>query len=315
MTAYLPFFELGSIDLGPLELQWFGILVATGVLLGAGLARRYGDKFAILDDDIRGMTGWTVVCGFIGAHVFDVLAYQQDDLQRDPLLLLKLWKGISSYGGFIGGAIGWWIFQWWKRLQTGLWADITVLGLLLGFTLGRVGCSVVHDHIGRATDFVLGVDYPRSEIVGRLCAEGREANCEPWLRDLFLADPDKVHRLWNLGMMELLYLIPVNLLIIGLAFKKKPLPAGLLAVLTGLLYAPVRFFLEYLRPNETDPRYAGLTFAQWMSIVAFAAAAYFFVYLLRKGKPAPLASELGPKEVGGRRDRGPKLTKKDLKGK
>jgi len=303
-VAGVPFFELGHIDLG-FKLQWFGILVATGVLLGVHIARKYADKFAIDDDDMRGMTGWVVVCGFIGAHVFDVLAYQQDELKKDPLLLLKIWKGISSYGGFIGGAIGWWTFQSMKRLQTGLWADITVIGLMIGFTIGRVGCSVVHDHMGRMTDFALGTDYPKREL-----AERGLLDAYPAVRGL---PSEALVRIHNLGMYELFYLIPINALILFLAFRKKPHPAGMLAVLLGLLYAPVRFFLEFLRLNETDPRYAGLTFAQWMSILAFAAASYAFVHVLRKGKPATRAEDLPAKAIGGRRDGGPRLTAKDIR--
>lgn len=303
-VAGVPFFELGHIDVG-IPLQWFGILVASGVLLGVHIARKYADKFAIDDDDMRGMTAWVVVSGFIGAHVFDVLAYQQEALAKDPLLLIKLWKGISSYGGFIGGAIGWWAFHSWKRLQTGLWADVTVIGLMIGFTIGRVGCTVVHDHMGRLTDFFLGTEYPKREIAERGLLESY-----PEIRGLA---PDALVRIHNLGMYELFYLIPVNALILWLAFRKKPHNAGLLAVLLGLFYAPVRFFMEFLRLNETDPRYLGMTFAQWASIVAFGAAAWGFVHILRHGKPATRAEDLPPKAVGGRRDLGPRLTAKDLK--
>ena len=57
-------------------------------------------------------------------------------------------------------------------------------------------------------------------------------------------------------------------------------------MLTGLLYAPVRFFLEYLRPEtSTDPRYVGLTFAQWCSIIAFGAAAYAAIACSRTASP------------------------------
>ena len=303
-VAGVPFFELGHIDVG-IPLQWFGILVASGVLLGVHIARKYADKFAIDDDDMRGMTAWVVVSGFIGAHVFDVLAYQQEALAKDPLLLIKLWKGISSYGGFIGGAIGWWIFQSWKRLQTGLWADLTAIGLMIGFTIGRVGCTVVHDHMGRMTDFFLGTEYPKREIAERGLLESY-----PEIRGL---SADALVRIHNLGMYELFYLIPVNALILWLAFRKKPHNAGMLAVLLGLFYAPVRFFMEFLRLNETDPRYLGMTFAQWASILAFGGAAWALVYILRQGKPATRAEDLPPKAVGGRRDLGPRLTAKDLK--
>jgi len=51
--------------------------------------------------------------------------------------------------------------------------------------------------------------------------------------------------MWNLGLIELLYLIPVNIVILYLAFRPtKRLPAGFIAVFTGVLYAPFRFFLE-----------------------------------------------------------------------
>jgi hypothetical protein len=61
-------------------------------------------------------------------------------------------------------------------------------------------------------------------------------------------------------------------------------------VLGGLLYAPVRFFLDFLRPEESDPRYGGLTFAQWASILFFAAAGYAAFRVLQSGKPADIVA-------------------------
>ena len=53
-----------------------------------------------------------------------------------------------------------------------------------------------------------------------------------------------------------------------------------------MMYAPVRFFLDFLRPEDTDPRYVGLTFAQWASFLAFGAAAYVAVKIMTNGAPA-----------------------------
>jgi phosphatidylglycerol:prolipoprotein diacylglycerol transferase len=287
----LPFIEVGARDLFGLPIQPFGIIVATGVLIGAEVMRRYALKRGADEDDLRGLTGWVVVTGFIGAHVFDILAYEQDKLAKDPLILLKLWDGISSYGGFLGGAMGWWFYVWWKRLTPGMWADSTVIGLLLGFSIGRIGCTLVHDHIGRATDFALGVDYPVRELIARDVYEEIQRSGH---------HVGSVIRAHNMAMYELAYLIPVNALILAMAFsKKKRWPAGLLAVLTGLLYAPVRFVLEFWRLNQSDTRYAGLTFAQWLSIVAFGAALYILTKIWKHGSPAPLEDELGGR-VGGR---------------
>ncbi len=308
----LPFFELGHIDLFGLKLQYFGMLVATGVLLGAHLMRRYAEARGCDEDDLRGLIAWVVVSGFIGAHVFDVLAYQHERLAKDPLLLVKLWIGISSYGGFIGGAIGGFLFVWWKRLTPGMWADAVFVGLLPGFTIGRIGCTVVHDHMGRQTSFALGTDYPFAELVERgHCSPIRPGPDAPFCAEYPGVSPGDTVTLHNLGLYELLYLLPINALILYLAFGRKKTPAGLLAVLTVLLYAPARFFFEFLRLNESDPRYVGLTFAQWASLAALTVGAVAVATLIKRGKVAPMLAELGD-AIGGRLDGKPKITRKHL---
>jgi phosphatidylglycerol:prolipoprotein diacylglycerol transferase len=284
----LPYFHLGSI--GPI--QSFGVIVALGVLIGAGVLRRYAEWHGVKDDNIRALTGWVTVSGFIGAHVFDVLFYQWNDLQKDPLLILMIWKGISSYGGFLGGAIGWWIYVWWKRLDMRLYADTTVIGLLVAFSIGRIGCTVVSDHVGDAVDptkwyAFLAMEYPRHfATLGEHYPQFTGAHIMAW----------------NLGLLEFLYLVPVNLFILWYAFrpakpngvdkngKEKWLSrhnAGMATAMTGLLYAPVRFLLDFLRFNpEADPRYFGLTFAQWVSILAFGASVALVIRIAKNGKPA-----------------------------
>jgi len=276
----MPFFQLGSI--GPI--QAFGIIVAAGVLIGAALLRRYAEWHGVSDDHMRGLTGWITVTGFLGAHIFDVIAYQWRDFMRDPVLMLKIWSGISSYGGFIGGAIGFAFYVWWKKLPARLMADIALVGLLPAFSIGRIGCTVVHDHIGAAVGnpdawyAALATDYPTNlnmDAIHYLLAQTPEAAGQ------------KTILAWNLGFIELLYLIPVNALILWLAFRSsKRMPAGFVTVLAGLLYAPVRFFLDYMRPPNSDPRHLGFTFAQWASILAFLAAGYVAFKILRSGKAA-----------------------------
>jgi phosphatidylglycerol:prolipoprotein diacylglycerol transferase len=299
-TAGLPYFHLGSLDVG-VPIQAFGILVAAGVLIGAALLRRYAEWHGVSDDHIRGIITWILISGFLGAHVFDVVAYQWDRIGDATVvqpagwwflpegmwpsnwpLILRIWDGISSYGGFIGGAIGFALYVWWKRLPVRLLADVTIVGLLPAFSIGRLGCTVVSDHIGSAVDLdswysFLAMDYPRKLNLAHL-AETYPGSSE------FI-------RAWNLGFIEFLYLVPVNIVVLWLAFRpSKRTPAGYITALTGVLYAPVRFFLDYLRPEDTDPRYLSLTFAQWSSILAFAIAVYAARQFLKTGKPADIVA-------------------------
>ena len=160
LSSALPFFESGVLFKIPIgagvPIQTFGVIVAAGVLIGASLLRRYAEWHGVPDEHIRGLTSWITVTGFIGAHVFDVLAYQWHELAADPLLIFKIWAGISSYGGFIGGAMGFAFYVWWKRLDARLMADIGLVGLLPAFSIGRIGCTVVSDHIGAAVDPEIG---------------------------------------------------------------------------------------------------------------------------------------------------------------
>jgi phosphatidylglycerol---prolipoprotein diacylglyceryl transferase len=288
----LPYIAVPHLSLvGPLKIEPFGVLVALGVVLGARLLDKYAAWHRASEDDTRGLTWWLIISGFAGAHLFDVLAYQWDKMIEDPLLLIKVWAGISSYGGFIGGAIGYTLYVWWKRLSPTLWADIAAVGLLPAFSIGRIGCVIVHDHPGSPTTSALGFDYPLS-----------------FTQNLGFTTPMRLH---NLALYELAYLILVNAVILGLAFRKsKRLPAGLVASLLGVLYAPVRFFLDYLRLDSTDPRYAGLTFAQWSSLVAFAVALYVTMRVLRSGKAALTTDDPMPEKKGAKLKVDPKVEAK-----
>lgn len=290
-TTGLPFFQLGSLNIG-IPIQAFGVIVAAGVLIGAALLRRYAEWHGVEDEHIRGLLGWVTVSGFLGAHILDVLFYEPQKLD-EPIAswpptswpaLIRIWDGISSYGGFVGGAIGFALYVWWKRLPVRLMADITIVGLLPAFSIGRIGCTVVSDHIGAAVDpdkwyAGLAMNYPADlpmKPVQDLVKQAARAG-HPYAAD-------GVVTAWNLGLIEFMYLVPVNALILWLAFRsRKRMPAGFIVALTGVLYAPVRFFLDFLRPTSSDPHHLGLTFAQWASVAAFGAACYAASLVLKNG--------------------------------
>lgn len=279
-ASALPYITVPHLNLvAGLKIEPFGVLVALGVVLGSRILDKYAAWHRASEDDTRALTWWLIISGFIGAHLFDVLAYQWDKMIEDPLLLFKIWSGISSYGGFLGGSLGYTLYVWWKRLSPRLWADIGIVGLLPAFSIGRIGCTLVHDHPGSPTTSALGFDYPLS-----------------FTQHLGFTTPMRLH---NLALYELAYLIFVNAIVLGLAFRKsKRMPAGFLAVLTGVLYAPVRFFLDYLRLDSTDPRHASLTFAQWSSILVFGVALYVAMQLLKNGKPALTTDDPMPVKPG-----------------
>jgi phosphatidylglycerol:prolipoprotein diacylglycerol transferase len=237
----LPYFEPPSLPI-PVPIHIFGVIVAVGIAIGATVMHRYAKRVGESERDTRSVIAWVTVTGFIGAHVLDVLFYRPGEVLTNPLTLLAIWETISSYGGFIGGALGFGYIAWRRKLRLARWADITMVGLLVAFSIGRGGCTVVHDHIGAPTSSFVGVDYPK-EVLAEHGVLAQMHSDTP------------VIRAHNLGLEEL--------------------PQGSLAVIAAALYAPARFGLEQWRLTATDPPYGGLTFAQWCSIGVFVLALAF----------------------------------------
>lgn len=274
VLAALPYWEVPPIPLGPVKLQPFGILVATGVLVGAHIGRKRAEKLGVDDDLMRYLIGWTVICGFIGAHVFDVLFYQQDKLSDDPLLLIKIWAGISSYGGFLGAVFGYLAFRKIYNVKNDLvMADLAAWSILPGFTFGRAGCATVHDHPGALSDFFLAVDFPKDSHVGSMYGFGPRH---------------------DLGFYELLFLIALNIVFFTLVLTKERRHGFAMAVI-AIGYAPVRFLLEPMRLKSTDPRYLGLTFAQWVSVALLVTGITILIKIYRKSEEEAFSMDGVPK--------------------
>jgi phosphatidylglycerol:prolipoprotein diacylglycerol transferase len=257
----LPYINLPDLHLGPIPVHWFGILVAIGVLIGIWLARRRAPFMGIDPDQLESFINWMLLCGFVLSHVLDTIFYHPDELVARPWSIFMIWEGLSSFGGLFGAAIG--IFLWKRFRGKGApimpYADLILSVYPVAWIFGRMGCAVVHDHKGMAA-------------------------AAPSL--LTVAFPDGPH--YDLGMLEMLYTIFIAAVCASLWRKK--LPTGTYVGLTCVLYAPVRFMLDFLRVSEGptgDPRYFGLTPGQWACVGVFIFGLYVLIRALRGGFPAP----------------------------
>jgi phosphatidylglycerol:prolipoprotein diacylglycerol transferase len=146
---------------------------------------------------------------------------------------LRLWEGgLSVYGGFIACVVVglYWLRK--HRINVYRYADYCLFGLPFGYAIGRIGCFLIHDHPGTATDFILGVQYPDGEVRHDL--------------GLYLSIQAAI------------------LALIFLWISRRPRPVGTYIAGFCVWYGVVRFFLDYLR--VIDVRYWGLTPAQYLSV-------------------------------------------------
>jgi phosphatidylglycerol:prolipoprotein diacylglycerol transferase len=241
----IPYINVPPIKLGPLTFYAFGILVAIGLLLGARMAIEFGVKNRKLEREVMAdLVAWIAIGGMLGGHVLQVLFYRPGELLEQPWILFYVWSGLSSFGGFIGAILSFLIWLKRRQIKNAMpYADSIAFGLVPGWVFGRMGCSVAHDHPGRLTDFVLAVQYPGGSR-------------------------------HDLGLYELaftlLILFPLFLVLRWReGVRGRPFPDGTYVGLMSLIYAPVRFGMDYLRATDkqgSDVRYFGLTPAQYAAI-------------------------------------------------
>jgi phosphatidylglycerol:prolipoprotein diacylglycerol transferase len=247
----IPWFELPPIRVGPVTLQWFGILAALGVAVAvrasAWAARARGlDPRPVLDFAI-----WGVLAGIAGGHLLHVAAYHPEEL-RDPRRVLAFWDGLSSMGGLAGGVAAAAVFFRRRGVALAPYGDAFAVGVPTGWGVARIGCFVVHDHPGRLTRFPLAVRFP----------DGPRH---------------------DLGLYEAIVLFAIAALLWWL-WSRRRLEGRLLGLL-AVLYGVARFLLDTLRATDVpyaDGRYLGLTPAQYVAGVLVTWGAW---KLSRRGPP------------------------------
>jgi phosphatidylglycerol:prolipoprotein diacylglycerol transferase len=260
----LPRHALGNFPGVDVSLKPFGILVATGVYLGSYLAVKQARRVGLNDTVLTSFITWVLVVGFVSAHVLDVIFYYPGQLLSDPWSLLRLWEGLSSFGGFTGGVLG--AIAWKIRYRTRIlpYADIVASAFPAAWVFGRMGCSTAHDHPGLHSELWFAVRYPDG---------GR----------------------FDLGLYEMLLTIP--LAVAFLLLRRQRRPWGFYCSLMSIAYAPARFALDFLRERDrvveaggqlsvVDPRYAGLTPAQWACLGLLGFGALLFARTLKSAGSA-----------------------------
>jgi phosphatidylglycerol:prolipoprotein diacylglycerol transferase len=254
------------LELGPLTVYTYGVLLAAAYLLGLKLAmvraeRRGLDSARVLDLGI-----YIIIAALIGAKLL-LLIVDFNTFRNDPRELLTLARsGGVFYGGLILAVT---VALWYiRRAGLPLWTtcDVFAPGIALGHVVGRFGC------------FFAGCCYGRPTSV-------------PWaitFRDPFantnvgtpLNVPLHPTQLYEAGAEALILFA-----LLFVERKGRPYP-GRTFWLYILLYAVSRFIIEFYRGDERGA-IGMFSTSQFISIVLAPLAIGMLVYLSHAGTPAP----------------------------
>ena len=147
------------LELGPLSIYSYGVLLATAYIVGLRFALYRADKAGLNGQRVLDLGILIIISALIGAKLM-LFIVEFDRFTSDAGQLLVLLKsGGVYYGGLLLAVpVAWWyIFNY----QLPFWTtcDLFAPGIALGQAVGRMGCLMAGCCYGQATDSPWGITF------------------------------------------------------------------------------------------------------------------------------------------------------------
>ena len=155
-----------SFSLGALTVNFYGICIATGLLLAVLYGSLRAKQFGFRQDDILDGVLWVVPFAILCARLY-YCAFRWDIYKANPISILYIWEGgLAIYGGVIGAAVGIIVFCKIKKIRLGAMLDVVSIGFLIGQSIGRWGNFMNREAFGAATDsyFRMGLFNDKTQL-------------------------------------------------------------------------------------------------------------------------------------------------------
>ena len=144
-----------SISLGPLNIYFYGIIIACGLVLAVLYCMNRSKEFGIKEDDILDGVLWVTPFSICCARAYYCI-FAWHEYAADPISVLYIWNGgLAIYGGVIGALIGVTVLCKLKKIKLPAMLDLVLLGFLIGQSIGRWGNFMNREAFGAPTDSFL----------------------------------------------------------------------------------------------------------------------------------------------------------------
>lgn len=147
--------------IGSFGIPTYGVLVATGVLVGLWISVRNSQKQGIKPENAWDFGIAIVLAGIIGAKILYILVDWRSYAEH-PSEIFSL-STLQAGGVFSGGLIAAFVTAWWFLRKHNMPAlatcDAFAPGLAMGHAIGRVGCFAAGCCFGKPTTHFWGVTF------------------------------------------------------------------------------------------------------------------------------------------------------------
>ncbi|MCW6035712.1 prolipoprotein diacylglyceryl transferase [Spirulina subsalsa FACHB-351] len=251
-------------ELGPLTLRWYGLLIASAVLIGATLAQFLANKRHLKTDIMWDLAVWLVIAAIPCARLYYVF-FEWEQYVNRPGDIIAIWQGgIAIHGAMIGAILATFIFSRVNRVSVWQLLDLIAPSAILGQAIGRWGNFFNSEAFGRPTDLPWKLYIPlQSRPLG-------------WQQFDYFHPTFLYESLWNLGVFALL----LALFFWGMGQGNR-LKVGTLFFVYALGYSTGRLWIEGLRMDSL--MLGGLRVAQLVSLggILIGVLGLIWLYILK----------------------------------
>lgn len=261
-----------AFSIGDFQVYWYGILIATGLLLAMAFAFRYAPDFGINADRLVDVVAIGTVMAIICARI----AY----VAMAPFEYESVWEmldirqgGIAIYGGIIGAFVFGGLAARWRKIPLRPLFDVVGMGFFIGQGIGRWGNFMNQEAFGCNTTLPWGM-YSEgtyrylANMQQTLAAQGVTVDPTQPVHPTFLYES-----LWCLFGFLVLFL-----------YMRHRRFHGQLFLMYLFWYGLGRYWIEGLRTDSLLIGNTNLRFSQVVALITVAASLVLLVYGLRKSR-------------------------------
>jgi phosphatidylglycerol---prolipoprotein diacylglyceryl transferase len=252
--------------IGNFPLNTYGVFLALAFLSAILITVRLAEREGLSREKIYDLSLWMLLASLLGSKL--LMLFTEPEYREHPLQLLSL-DFLRSGGVFYGGLLaamlaGYFLMRryqlpWWKT------ADACAPGIAIGNFFGRQGCFAAGCCWGKPTTLPWGVKF--TELGNEITGVPIDAHLHP------------TQLYESFAMLIAFFFL--------LWFYRRKTFNGQIILLYALIYAAVRFVVEFFRD---DPRgdilglttLTGLSTSQMISIIVGVAALFLLVIRWRR---------------------------------
>ncbi len=255
LLASIPSPSSGVIDLGPLHIHLYGLMLLLAIAASIGLTGLRWVRVGGDWDLVIRVAVWGVAFGIVGARAYhDLTSWNEvPDHWWGPF---AVWEGgLGVWGGILFGCLAGAVVVRRAGQSFRLFADAGAPGLLVAQGIGRLGNWFNQELFGKPTNLPWGLEIDEQH------------------RPAQYFTSDTFHPTF---LYELLYDLAMAGVLIWIGSRFRIKPPGLFALYVSV-YCFGRAFEEQLRVDPSR-HFAGERINFWVSVVVFACATAFFVW-------------------------------------